>query len=54
MKFSAEIIFKLGDGLTKQLVVERSEKMKKGPVSNFHVDNASCLIDGSMVDRKAN
>lgn len=52
MKFSAEIIFKLGDGLTKQLL-ERSEKMKKGPVSNFHVDNASRLIDGST-DRKPN
>jgi len=36
MKFSAEIIFRLGDGLTKQLV-ERSEKMKKGPVPNFHM-----------------
>lgn len=51
MKFSAEIIFRLGDGLTKQLVVERSEKMKKGSVSNFHVDNASRLIDELTVDR---
>lgn len=48
MKFSAEIIFKLGDGLTKQLIVERSEKMKKEPVPNFHVDNVNHLIDGRI------
>lgn len=50
MKFSAEIIFRLGDGLTKQLVVEnKSEKTKKGSAGNFYVDNTNHLTDQSII-----
>jgi hypothetical protein len=43
MKFSAEIIFRLGGELTKQLVVEsNSEKMKKSICRTFPVVNAIC------------
>lgn len=50
MKFSAEIIFRLGDGLTKQLVVEnKSEKTKKESVGNFYVDNTNHLTDQSII-----